>query len=472
MSKVLIRPLRIEDAKTSFGWRNNPAIWKYTGNKPDIYITEEIETRWLQEKLLDKNSVRFAVLVDDIYVGNIQLTNIIEKQSAEFHIFIGETDFWGKGFAQSASLQLIRYAKSILNIKEIYLFVKPENVFAIRAYEKVGFEKVTDELKMKLDLEKSPSPLVSVFVLTYNHEKYISEAIEGILMQETNFDYDIVIGEDCSSDTTRSIILDYQCKYPSKFKLLLPDKNIGALANQMAVLNACTGKYIAMCEGDDYWTDPYKLQKQIDVLETNSCYSSCACQTLVKFQTKNKSDYFYSALNENSAIDLRSIMSFEKVFQTGSFMFRTENLIKYPDFPSNIASGDRCLFLMNALLGDVFYLKDCMTVYRRHDEGVSNNYSIKVSKKDLNMLSYLMSVNSSFPKYYFKSQIYTGVISYPEKISLLELIRYFILAIFFARKAEFGVEELKKSINRAFAYRVPRNFRRILRKFDIIKNYE
>ena len=113
---------------------------------------------------------------------------------------------------------------------------------------------------------------VSILMLTYNHEAYIAEALDSILMQEVDFLYEIVVGEDCSSDNTRQILMDYQTKYPDKFKLLLHDKNIGAFRNMKTSLAACTGKYIAILEGDDYWTDRTKLQKQVQFLETNSEY--------------------------------------------------------------------------------------------------------------------------------------------------------------------------------------------------------
>ena len=113
------------------------------------------------------------------------------------------------------------------------------------------------------------SKKVSVFMITYNHEKYIAEALDSILMQKTDFDFDIVIGEDCS---TRRIVLEYSRKYPDKIKLLLHNVNVGFISNLMYVLEACTGKYVAMCEGDDYWTDPFKLQKQVDFLEANKEY--------------------------------------------------------------------------------------------------------------------------------------------------------------------------------------------------------
>lgn len=275
MNKVLVRPLRFEDALISWKWRNDPEVWEYTGNKPNVIVTEEIEKQWILEKLEECNSVRFAIEVDDVYVGNIQLTNIVNKETAEYHIFIGEKSYWDKGVASLATAQIIRFAKNVINLQSIYLSVRPENNSAIRVYEKSGFIRVNNEIKMILDLSKVNTPIVSVFMMAYNHEKYIAEAIEGVLMQKTNFDFDIVIGEDCSTDNSRQVILDYQQKYPGKFKLLLHKKNIGAVANQMAVFSVCKGKYIAMCEGDDYWTDTFKLQKQVDFLEANPDYSCC-----------------------------------------------------------------------------------------------------------------------------------------------------------------------------------------------------
>lgn len=119
-------------------------------------------------------------------------------------------------------------------------------------------------------------PLVSVFMMTYNHEAYIAKALDSILMQKVNFTYEIVVGEDCSTDNTRTILINYANKHPEKFNLLLHEQNIGAVNNQNAVFKNCKGKYIAMLEGDDYWIDPYKLQKQVDFLEGNEQYGMVA----------------------------------------------------------------------------------------------------------------------------------------------------------------------------------------------------
>ena len=118
-------------------------------------------------------------------------------------------------------------------------------------------------------------PLVSVITITYNHEPYIAKTIEGVLMQQVNFPIEFIIAEDCSTDKTRNIVLDYANRYPEQIKVITSEGNVGAEANERRALLAARGKYIAFCEGDDYWTDPLKLQKQVDFLENNPEYSAC-----------------------------------------------------------------------------------------------------------------------------------------------------------------------------------------------------
>lgn len=115
-------------------------------------------------------------------------------------------------------------------------------------------------------------PVVSVGIITYNQAPYIRQAVDGILMQKTDFGMELVIGEDFSTDNTRAICTEYSEKYPHLIKLLPSRANIGAMSNFIRTLEACTGRYIAFCEGDDYWTDSYKLQKQVDFLEKNEDY--------------------------------------------------------------------------------------------------------------------------------------------------------------------------------------------------------
>lgn len=116
-------------------------------------------------------------------------------------------------------------------------------------------------------------PLLSIVTITYNHEPFIAKTIEGVLMQQVNFPIEFIIAEDCSTDKTREIVLSYAEKYPDLIKIIISDKNIGSTANERRAMQAAKGKYIAFCEGDDYWIDPLKLQKQVDFLESHLDYS-------------------------------------------------------------------------------------------------------------------------------------------------------------------------------------------------------
>lgn len=137
--EVKIRPLEEKDAYTSVNWRNDPAIWEFTGSKPDREITIEDETAWIQKVIADKKDRRFAILADEDYVGNIYLTGI-EDGRAEYHIFIGERSYWGKGVAALASRAIIDYAKNKLKLNEIALSVNENNKSAINLYKRLGFK--------------------------------------------------------------------------------------------------------------------------------------------------------------------------------------------------------------------------------------------------------------------------------------------------------------------------------------------
>jgi glycosyltransferase involved in cell wall biosynthesis len=118
--------------------------------------------------------------------------------------------------------------------------------------------------------------MVSVCMVTYNHEKWIAQAIEGVLAQKTSFKYELVIGEDCSTDSTLEVIRSYVEKFPLLIRLVSNPVNVGLSTNFSRLLTKCSGKYIAICEGDDFWTDPAKLEKQVAFLETNPNYIMCS----------------------------------------------------------------------------------------------------------------------------------------------------------------------------------------------------
>lgn len=117
------------------------------------------------------------------------------------------------------------------------------------------------------------NPLVSIVCITYNHEPYLRQALDGFLMQKCDFPFEIVLAEDCSTDGTREICREYAVKYPDVIHHVWSENNIGAVENEARAIRAAKGKYIALCEGDDYWTDAQKLQKQVDFMESHPEYS-------------------------------------------------------------------------------------------------------------------------------------------------------------------------------------------------------
>lgn len=141
---IFIRPLRIEDAYTSVHWRNDPEVFKYTGNKYDHEITIKSELNWISKVIQNVNEYRCAIIADGEYVGNIYLTNIKEKQ-AEYHIFLGNKEYWGKGVASNASRLIIEYGFKELGLSRINLNVDPENHSAISLYKHLGFKSCESE---------------------------------------------------------------------------------------------------------------------------------------------------------------------------------------------------------------------------------------------------------------------------------------------------------------------------------------
>ena len=156
--KVAIRPLEESDALLSYKWRNDSDVWKYTGNKPDKKITLKIEKKWIKTVLGRQNEKRFAICIGDEmeYVGNVQLTDIT-TYNAQFHIFIGRKKYHGMGIGTKATKLILEYAFKILKIKQIYLKVNPDNIAAVKSYEKCGFEIIErheKELLMALKIDK------------------------------------------------------------------------------------------------------------------------------------------------------------------------------------------------------------------------------------------------------------------------------------------------------------------------------
>lgn len=218
------------------------------------------------------------------------------------------------------------------------------------------------------------NPLVSVLMVTYNHKKFINQAIESVLEQKSNFSYEIVIGDDNSNDKTTDIVLDYQSKYPETIKVLLANQNLGHYTGNVSLnfvrtYRACRGKYIAILEGDDYWTSQYKLQKQVDFLEKNNECSTCFHNVRVIYESQYRApEIFINNLTKDS-FDLSDILKFNFI-PTCSVMFRNGLFEEIPGWCYKTPMFDWPLHILNAHYGEMAYIKDIMAVYRIRQEGI------------------------------------------------------------------------------------------------------
>lgn len=212
--------------------------------------------------------------------------------------------------------------------------------------------------------------MISVVMITYGHEKYIHEAIEGVLLQQANFPIELIIANDCSPDNTDKIVQNIISSNTTKIKIIYfkHEKNIGMMPNLIFALEKAKGKYIAICEGDDYWVDNEKLQKQFDFLELNSSFS--ACFTDVSLLKEDK--FTPNALKEKHKKNSDAISIFYNTWiPTLTLVFRNSMLMKpLPKQFNKVFNGDLFLFYLLAQKGEIAYLDLITGVYRQHENGV------------------------------------------------------------------------------------------------------
>lgn len=244
-------------------------------------------------------------------------------------------------------------------------------------------------------------PLVSISVVTYNHDKYIKQCLDGILMQQTNFEFEILLGEDDSPDRTREICVEYAEKYPDKIRLFLHDRsnviyingNPTGRYNFLYNLRHAKGKYIALCEGDDYWIDPLKLQKQVDFLERNKdcsmAFSSCEINNI---KDGNKKVKIYSNLKK---VDVDQYYSKTYFMATSTLIFRKNILKYYVDWMHKLFAGDFVIRSISLIDGKIGYIDDVTSVYNKGIEGswskrkLSNNMLIKEFKDNVRIINFV-----------------------------------------------------------------------------------
>ncbi len=251
--------------------------------------------------------------------------------------------------------------------------------------------------------------LVSICCESFNHAPFLRDCLEGFIMQKANFKFEILIHDDASTDGSADIIREYAAKYPDLFKPILQTEN--QYSKGINIWNSiqhprAKGKYIAQCEGDDYWTDPLKLQKQVDFLESHPDYTMCFHNAIKHYENSEKPDKLVANLEtrEYQAVEF-ALKSFTP---TASILFRKSviesNYYKSISTNKHIYVGDEPLFFTCLSLGKAYCLKQPMSVYRIHDNGL---HHIVCNSPEIKRIKYEIALSRILPdpykKYFHKS---------------------------------------------------------------------
>ena len=253
--------------------------------------------------------------------------------------------------------------------------------------------------------------MVSIRCATYNHANYIRQCLDGFVMQKTNFRFEAIVHDDASTDGTTEVVREYAEKYPDIIKPMYEVEN--QYSRNLAEMNKrindrLVGKYIAICEGDDYWIDPLKLQKQVDYLEEHpECTMTCNRTKLYSERDKAFIGEQY-CLNENGTLRAEDAINRTGLYvPTCSILYRRQILDAYPDYCKKCLVGDYPLQIFCAMKGYIYYFNDAMSVYRRFNSnswvgqqewGKFSMKRIEIVKSRVKMLRGFMCENSTYRK--------------------------------------------------------------------------
>ncbi len=242
-------------------------------------------------------------------------------------------------------------------------------------------------------------PVVSIVSATYNHEKYIAEAIDSFLMQETDFPFELLIGEDCSTDGTKAIVKNYAEKYPNIIKPIFWEQNVGAAKNWLTLLGVAKGDYIANCEGDDYWTDKNKLQIQIDEMQK---YPDVSLSFHLASTIDNLNNELKPKLQKSNKIySLKEIITGDfHLVQTNTIVIKKEKIDSLNfDLLSESPVGDVWLRINAAIPNGALFINKTMSTYRIQSEN-SWSSSMQEDNKFMKFISQMMQSIDDFDQYW------------------------------------------------------------------------
>ena len=274
---------------------------------------------------------------------------------------------------------------------------------------------------------------ITIVITTYNQEKYIGQAIDGIIMQKTKFPFKILVSDDCSKDGTREILKRYKKKYPEKIEVIYNEKNSGAMDNFFNTLSKVKdSEYVALCDGDDFWTDENKLQEQIEFLDLNKDFNICFHKSRMFYENNEKEEKIIPQ-NVKEITVLEDLIKGNYVVANSvvyRWKFNNKNLLDY--IPRNIVPGDYYLHLLHAEDGKIKMIDKVMSAYRRHNKGIwwsednkdKEEFSLKYGKKILNFYDEAEK-NMKLPDRPFEAQrkdaIYNIIVAFVKNNRIEEL---------------------------------------------------
>lgn len=237
-------------------------------------------------------------------------------------------------------------------------------------------------------------------MVTYNHERYIAQGVESALAQQTTFPFEVVVGEDCSTDGTRRILQDLARRHPGKLRLLLPERNVGMMRNFAQVLAQCRGRFVALLDGDDHWTNPRKLQRQVDALESHPEWAMCFHPAQCVFEDGLQGTAVYPETLRREEATLVDLLE-ENFMATSSVVFRNRLFSELPSWFLDLKLGDWPLHILNAAHGKIGFFPDAMSVYRIHAGGVWSGQ--KQAQRLTSVFEMLSAIDRHFAGKYAKT---------------------------------------------------------------------
>ena len=216
-----------------------------------------------------------------------------------------------------------------------------------------------------------PQPRVSVIITSYQHERYIAQALDGVLEQSPDVPFELLVGDDASTDGTRAIISEYSEAHPHTVRTYFPDRNLGLGGKAIfgELISRSSGEYIAMLDGDDYWTSPDKLRRQVAYMDAHPKSSMCFHNVLCHYEHESRPDHPYNSSDRASTLGMAEVLD-RFPMASCSPLFRREALDPLPAWYFEMPWGDWPLYFIAAQHGAIHYLPDVLGVYRLHEDGM------------------------------------------------------------------------------------------------------